>query len=122
MLTRAAGTKAKPNAQEARPAGFVAPIAGGRLAAVAVVAPATAPEHPGGLLLPEVEAPLPNVAVHVKQAETVGLEAANPCGALQIWSLFCSSIGIIAVEVGFARRESVGGLVLEIEVEGAFLL
>src|SRR5262249_12407708 len=87
-----------------------------RPAVPGVVVPAAAAEHAGrGPWLKRVFAPLPDVAVHVVEAQTVGLVRTDLRGPLQVWSLGRTAIRIPSIKIGGRRGQRVRRLV-EIEM------
>src|SRR5262249_6914012 len=111
-------------AQAEVPARRRAPVAARRPATPAVAAPAAAPVHTeraasrtarvdrraGQVVVGviPVEAPLPDVAVHVVQPQPVRPVRADLAGALQVRPPG-RAVGVVAVEVGLRGRERRGG-------------
>src|SRR5262249_14637866 len=119
-------------AQVAVPARRRVPAAVRRPAVPAVVAPAAAPAHPDRAIVRTlrillgaftivvfavpVGTPLPDVAVHVQQAQRVGLAVlADRVGARGLFAILSVAVGKDRIEVGLACAERVGG---SLEMEG----
>src|SRR5262249_43516713 len=97
------------DAQAGGPGRGPAPEAARRPAGGAAAEPAAAPEHPGRApRLEVILAPLPDVAVHVVDAEPVRFIPAHLGGPLEVPGLGRVARGVIAVEVGLFGGEVVG--------------
>src|SRR5262249_21947675 len=120
----AGGDCEEADAQAVVPVRGPAPDAARRPAGGAAAEPAAAPEHPGRApRLEVILAPLPDVAVHVVDAEPVRFIRAHFGGPLEVPGLGRVARGVAAVEVGLFGGEVVGGLrdiaggIAEVEVE-----